>query len=356
MSCIFLLCLVPFFDTPAEKAFAAKVDAAVAAEMTRQEAVGCAFGILRDGKVVYLKGHGWADREKKVPVTTDTLFRWASISKTITAVAAMQLVEQGKLDLDQDVRFYVPEFPDKGHKLTVRQVLCHQAGIVHYINGKVIKTQREYSTPHPYEDVVLALDTFKDSPLVATPGEKYSYSTHGYILASAIVERAGKQKFADQVAARICKPLGLTTLQPDYQWIDLPHRAVGYLRRNKEIVPSTNTDVSWKLGGGGFISSIEDMAKYAQGLLDHKLCSTATERLMWEAQKTARGELTKYGLGFGVEKTPEGRPRVSHSGSQEKTKTMMILYPKERTAYVFMTNSEQVNPGDFTLRVAKAVE
>ena len=96
------------------------------------------------------------------------------------------------------------------------QLLSHLGGIVHYSNGRVIRTEREYDTPHPYEDVILALDTFKESPLVSRPGVRHSYSSHGFILASAVVQRAGKQKFADQVNERIAKPAGMTTLQPDY--------------------------------------------------------------------------------------------------------------------------------------------
>lgn len=329
------------------------VDAAVAEQMKTTGAVGCAVGIIEDGKIVYLKGYGLADREKNVPVDTHTLFRWASVSKPITAVAALQLVEKGQLDLDKDIREYVPEFPDKGVKITARQLLCHQGGIVHYANGKVIRTQRKYDSPNPFEDVVLGLDNFKESPLVNQPGEKYSYSTHGYNLLSAVVERAGKQKFADQVRDRICKPLGLATLQPDYQWVNLSNRAVGYRKPWDKPTPSSNTDVSWKLGGGGFISSIEDMAKFGAGLAGHKLLKPETEKLMWTRQKLKDGTETSYGLGVSVARGPNGL-FISHSGSQEKAKTYMGLWPEQGKGVVFMTNSEFVDPGAFATVLRKA--
>ena len=180
-----------------------RIDEAVLVEMERQEVVGLAIGVLREGRIAYVRGYGLADREEAVPVNRDTMFRWASVSKPVTAIAAMQLVEQGKLRLDDDVRHYVPEFPDKGHRITVRHLLCHQGGIVHYTNGEVVRTQQQYTNQHPFADVVMALDTFKESPLVSLPGGKYSYSTHGYILLSAVVERAGGQPFADQVRERI---------------------------------------------------------------------------------------------------------------------------------------------------------
>ena len=93
------------------------------------------------------------------------MFRWASISKSLTAVAAMQLWERGDLDLKREARRYVPEFPDKGTTIRVWHLLCHQGGIVHYTNGKVIQTKRNYPMAHPFENVIFALDTFRESPL-----------------------------------------------------------------------------------------------------------------------------------------------------------------------------------------------
>jgi serine beta-lactamase-like protein LACTB len=171
---------------------ATAVDAAIQTEMEKQHAVGVAIGIVENGKVVYSKGYGLADREKNIPVTTDTMFRWASCSKMLTAIASMQLEQKGALNINADVRNYVPEFPDKHGTITARELLDHQGGIVHYDNGPVIRTERKYRMPHPFADVILALDTFKESPLVNPPGEKFSYSTYGYILLSAVLQRAGK--------------------------------------------------------------------------------------------------------------------------------------------------------------------
>jgi CubicO group peptidase (beta-lactamase class C family) len=290
-----------------------------------------------------------------LPVTTATLFRWASVSKPITAIAAMQLAERGKLDLDADVRKYVPEFPDKGVKITARELLGHQGGIVHYDNGPVIRTERKYTMPHPFADVINALDTFKESPLVNAPGDKFSYSTYGFVLLSAVVQRAGGEPFAQQVRERIIEPLGLKTLQPDYQWLNLPHRAVGYRKEGKKIVPSTDTDVSWKLGGGGYISDIGDFAGFAKGLIDRRLISAQSEQLMWTPQTLRNGERTGYGLGFEVDTHKDGRLRVAHNGSQEKSRTRLVIYPRERRGVVVMTNSEWVDPGKFSTLVFAAL-
>lgn len=336
---------------------AAAIDAAVEAGMRRDGAVGVAVGVIENGEIVYLKGYGYADREKKIPVTTQTMFRWASVSKPVTAIAAMQLVERGKLDLDADVRRYVPEFPDKGVKITLRDVLRHQAGIVHYDNGPVIRTEKTYADAHPYADVVVALDTFKDSPLVNAPGAKYAYSTHGYILASAVVQRAGAEPFAQQVRERIIEPLHLSTMQPDYQWLAIANRAVGYRKDGEAVVPSTDTDVSWKLGGGGYISDVGDFAAFAKGLIDGRLVGAQTAAQMWTRQTLRDGTPTNYGLGFNVGVVGDGeRLRVAHDGSQEKTRTRLEIYPRERRGVVIMTNSEWVDPHPYSEAVFLALQ
>ena len=362
---IFCLGLLPAMSSAASP-LAKHVDHAMRDEMAGQELVGLAVGIIQDGQIAYLKGYGLADREQRVPVTRQTMFRWASISKSITAVAAMQLWERGELDFEREARRYVPEFPDKGATIRVRHLLCHQGGIVHYTNGKVIRIKRDYPVAHPFENVIYALDTFRESPLVNEPGEKYSYTTHGYILLSAGVERAGKQKFAHQVRDRIAKPLKLGTLQPDYQWEEIPHRAVGYRQRGGQVEVSTNTDVSWKLGGGGFISNIDDLAKFTAGLLNHRLVKPATRQKMWTRQMTRDGKQTKYALGFSFNHYRDGELHtwsangtgieiVGHSGSQEKTKTWMALWPQKKLGVVVMSNSEYASPRRLAGRLLEVV-
>ena len=362
----FIICIFSAEATTFLKA----VDAAMRDEMKRQDLVGLAVGVIVDGRVAYTQGYGWADREKQVQVTRETMFRWASISKSLTAVAAMQLWERKQLDLKTDVRQLVPEFPSKAAPITLRNLLCHQGGIVHYTNGKVVVTVRPYERPNPFENVLLALDTFKHSPVVNAPAEKFAYTTHGYILLSAAVERAGKQKFADQVRDRIAKPLGMKSLQPDYQWLDIPHRAVGYRKRDGKIVPSTNTDVSWKLGGGGYISNIDDLAKFALGLLRHNLVQKGTATKMWTPQKLNNGKFTSYGLGFSIAQYHEGKlgkwkpakhdhlgpppiTLVGHGGSQEKTRTRLLIIPSQNVGVVVMTNSEN---GDSTKLAGRLIK
>lgn len=332
----------------------AAVDKAVEAEMTKQRVVGVAIGIIQDGEIVYLNGYGLADREKKIPMSTESVVNWASNSKPLAAVAAMQLVEKKMLDLDADVRKYVPEFPDKGEVITTRQLLCHQSGIPHYSNGPVIPTKRQYSTALPFLDPVASLDRFNLSPLLYKPGSKSTYSSYAYILLSAVVQRAGQQPFPDQIRDRIAKPLSLQSLQLDITAKSEPNWTVGYVKKAEQIVPAAPTEEYWKHGAGGYKSNIADFARWAQGLINHKLVSRETETLMWTAQKTTRGDAKTTGLGFVVE--DQNGLKVSHNGKQSKATSRMVIYPKARHGVVILCNCDFASPAAFSSAIYSALK
>jgi serine beta-lactamase-like protein LACTB len=332
------------------------IDAAVEAFRAEHPFVGLSLAILRDGDVVTVRHYGHADRENDVRAGDATLYRWASISKPVTAVAAMRLVETGALDLDADVRKLVPEFPEKPFPITARQLLCHQGGVVHYTNGKVVPRKRDYDVEHPFADVVVALDRFADSPLVCEPGTKHSYTTHGYMLLGAVVQRAAKQPFHEFVAATIAKPLRMTTFRPDYQWEAIEHRAVGYRRGAAgQLVRSTDTDVSWKLAGGGYLSNVRDLGRFGAGLLRGAILDAKTYDAMWTSVPTKDGNATRYALGFAIGSRGDEKV-VSHSGAQEKTSTSLLLVPARKVGVALMSNTEglRLHPlGETLLRITK---
>ena len=337
------------------------VHSAVKMESDRQNAVGVAVGVLIDGKIAFYSSTGYQDRESQIPVSRSTMFRWASISKSLTAITLLQLAENDRLSLDQTVNQFLVHYPSqqtsdgKSHDITLEQLLTHQAGIVHYTNGVVTGTPRSYVRPHPSRHVRLALNGFNQSLLLNVPGTAYSYTTRGYILLSAIVEQAAGRPFHVQVERMIAKPLAMNTLQPDYQWKRIQNRAVGYRKSTTgEIVVSSDTDVSWKLGGGGFISNIDDLAKFAEGLLQRKLVSQETQTMMFTQQAIADGTVTNYGLGFQAMEF-NGRKTIGHGGSQEKTKTRLAIDLEMNNGVVVMSNSEYVDTSKFAEVIFKAI-
>lgn len=321
-------------DLPLEAA----LRVALGAEFERQGLVGLAAAVVVEERIEELY-FGQADRSTAAAVGPDTMFRWASISKPLVAVRAVQLAREGALDLDGDVRALVPEFPEKPWRITPRQLAGHLGGVVHYSNGAVVRTERAYGAAHPFVDEVVALDAFKESPLLCEPGTRYAYTTHGYMLLGAAVGRAGGAPLRDQIAAHVAAPLGMSTLQPDFQWVPIPGRARGYRRVGGLVVPSADSDVSWKLAGGGFISTVGDLARFARGLMGEGLLPREALELMWTPQTLRSGARTTYGLGFGIANVG-GEREVRHSGSQQKARTYLALRPDSRRAVVVMSNSE----------------
>jgi CubicO group peptidase (beta-lactamase class C family) len=343
---------------------AERVAERVQREMREKGLVGVSVGLVRDGEVIFTGGWGMADREHDIPVTDDTVYVWASCSKTLTAVVAMRLWGEGKLDLEKDVRAYVPEWPAKQWKgrevvLTPRLLLCHESGLPHSQPsprsaepgaaapddaGKEAATHE-----HPYKDVVACLDQFKDVPLKSRPGSAFSYSNCGFILLGAVEQRAGGESYADLVRHRIAEPLGLKSLRPHASWDPAPHLAQGYAAGGKRPSHLPSSDVRYGLPAGFWSSTIHDFALYAAGLMGDKLLDARMRAAMWHNQKTADGRSTPVGLGIFVGGQRRGRVILNHSGGSAITSTYMVIAPGTKPgqgeAVVIMCNTAGAKPG-----------
>ena len=173
------------------------IERAIEAEMALQKIPGLSVAIGENLQLAWSRGFGIADLEDQAPVTPATVFRLASVSKPITAVAVMQLVERGKLDLDAPIERYVPAFPQKPWPVTVRELLSHLGGVRHYTSEAEV-----YSTRH-YNDLTSPLAIFAADPLLCEPGTAFHYSTYGYNLLGAAVEAASGMRFANYLARRM---------------------------------------------------------------------------------------------------------------------------------------------------------
>ncbi len=328
----------------------AELDEIIKSAMAQQKLVGLALGVVEDGKVTYLKGYGWANQAAQQPVTLDSSFRWASISKTVTAVLSMQLVAQGRLQLDAPIAQYWPDYRNaQGWPVTQRQLLGHLGGVGNYDDvtawqaGLQNYHQRQLAPEAQGANMVLAAsDVFASAPLMNPPGEVYRYSTFGSMLAGAVVEKAGAAPYVQQFDTRIRQPLGLTTLHPDYAALQLPHRVSGYYQAQGQIKVRQDEDVSWKLAGGGFTSNVGDLTRYMQALINQELLTPEAYPEMWTSQQTQAGKATGYGLSFAVSRQV-GFTEVGHFGAQEKTRTVMSFLPERKLGVVIMCNSEWAN-------------
>lgn len=333
---------------PAEKV--KQIEALVGAEMSKQKIPGLTLAVVSGRQVRWSAGFGMQDIENNLAARAATVYRLGSISKPITAVAVMQLFERGRLDLDAPVQKYCPAFPEKQWPVTTRQVLGHLAGIRHY------KSDEEFNSTRFYANVAEGLNMFKDDPLLSEPGTKYNYTTHGYSVLGCVVEGASGQKFADFVAENVFKPAAMERIRVDSVADIIPNRAQGYRITDKGVLTNSPlADNSYKVPGGGFVSTAEDLARFAVALQTDKLLKRETLELMYAPQKLKDGKETSYGLGWSVSKRPDGARAIGHSGGQQRISTFLGMQPEQGLAVVIMSNLEGARLGDLAQRVGDIV-
>jgi CubicO group peptidase (beta-lactamase class C family) len=331
----------------------AEIEKAVSRFMSANSVPGIAAAVVLDGEPVWSAGFGMSDLEDYAPATSSTLFRLGSISKPITAVAVLQLYERGKLDLDAPVEKYCPAFPRKEWPITARELLGHLAGIRHY-NADGKGDIPEDSAKH-FSGMEESLQIFAGDPLVAKPGAKFNYSTYGYTLLGCVLEGAASEKYVDFVRRNVFQAAGMEQTQADNFFAVIPHRTRWYHRDKAGVVRNAGVlDSSYKIPGGGLISSADDMARFEAAILADKLIKRATRELMWTAQKTGDGKPTGYGLGWGTA-DKFGFRVVAHTGGQQGTSTAFALVPERRAGVVVLANMDSVNSGDLAEEMLKIV-
>lgn len=328
---------------------ARRVEQAIEAERQRQQVVGLSVAVAEGGLLRFVDGFGKADLEHDVDATQDTVYRLASISKPITAVAALQLHERGKLNLNAPVQDYVPSFPQKQWGVSVRDLLSHLAGVRHYRGGELA------STAH-YTNLREPLRIFAEDPLLHQPRTKYLYTTYGYNLIGAAVEAAAGIPFLHYLRENVFKPAGMVTIRSDHQAEVIRHRTRGYARSKEGRIINTGlADTSNKIPGGGLVATVFDLIGFANAYDSGLLLKRPTMRMMTQRQRLLDGQLTGYGLGWNVMPIA-GRPAISHSGSQQGSRTILVLYPDSKLTIAVLANSDYAVVSDFVSAILKALE
>jgi len=328
-----------------------EIEKAVSTFMSANSVPGMGAALVLDGEPVWSAGFGMADLEDSAPATSSTLFRLGSLSKPITATALLQLWEHGKLDLDAPVQKYCPAFPQKEWPITSRELLGHLGGIRHY-NRDGKGDIPEDSARH-FASMEESLQIFAADPLVAKPGTKFNYSTYGYTLLGCVLEGAASQKYMDFVRENIFKPASMAQTQADDFFTIIPHRTRWYHKDKSEIVRNAGVlDSSYKIPGGGLISSADDMARFEAAMLADKLVKRPARDLMWTPQKTPDGKSTGYALGWGIS-DKFGIHIVAHTGGQQGTSTAFVLVPERRAGVIVLANMDSVDSGNLADQILK---
>lgn len=320
----------------------AEVERLLAEKMTAERIPGLSVAIAVDGELAWSAGYGTADVENAVPATPLTAYRTASIGKPMTATAVMQLVEDGRIDLDAPVQRYCPAFPRKRWPVTTRHLLGHTSGIRHY--GGPREAEELFNTVH-WDSVVEALSIFADDSLLFEPGTRYLYSTFGYNVLGCVVEGASGRSFLDYMAEHVFRPAGMTRTRDDDPAAIVPHRAAGYvIGSDGKLGNSRAVDMSSKLPAGGFITTAEDLARFGVAVVEHRLVRAETLDLMLEPVRLADGTTVGYGLGWALfpGETWYGEREAFHGGGTPTVSGMLYLLPDRRFAVAILANLEGV--------------
>jgi CubicO group peptidase (beta-lactamase class C family) len=310
----------------------ARIQQIVSTYMSRASIPGASVTVATGGEIRWSGGFGMADIENSVPMTPGAMLRLASISKSITAVAVMQLVENDKIALDAPIQRYVPSFPEKQWPITVRQILNHTAGIRHYRGV-------EMNSAEHFTDLLTPLKTFSADPLLFEPDTQYSYSTFAFSLLGAAVEKASGMRLMDYFQQKIFRPAGMNNMRDDSSLDIIPRRAHGYQLVDGKVINCILSDTSNKIPGGGLISTSEDLVKFMLALEQGKLVRKETYARMMTPGKLKDGKLTKYGLGLQLETLGEVTA-VGHTGGQRGVQTNVVVIPGKGLAVALMLNLE----------------
>ena len=320
-----------------------RIERAVTAFMASVNAPGLSLAIGLDGQLRFENGYGFADIENDVPGKATTVYRLASVSKPITAVATMQLVERRRLGLDDTVGKWLTDVPAALQPITVRQLLSHQSGIRHY-SAQEDDSSKHY--PQHYASLRDALAIFKNDPLVHAPGTGMTYSTYGYTLLGVIIEQASGQKYVDFVSENVFQPLGMMHSRPDDPRAIVANRSRGYARTAAGSVLNAGfMDPSYKIPGGGWLSTVGDLVRFGLALQAGTLLKPETLQQMIAMQRVGGKEDTFYGLGWIVEGWGmPNAPRIPglawHGGVQQGVTTNLYMLLPDRTVVAVMTNVE----------------
>jgi serine beta-lactamase-like protein LACTB, mitochondrial len=294
-------------------------------------------GALKDDKILWAGSRGYSDVENLVPASPSSVYRIASVSKPITAVAIIQLYEQGKLHLDDDVLKYIPYFPVKRWKFTIRQLLNHTSGIRNY-------KPNEFDSKNFFSNTREAVNVVISDSLQFQPGTDYLYTTLGYNLLAAVVERISGTSFSAYLENNIFKPAGMNSTFLEVQPQIIFNRAKGYQKNSmRQLINAPLADLSIKHAGGGMISTAPDLLKFASALLTGKLIKPESLDSMITPLKLKNGGSRQYGLGFSLEKDSKNRSFISHAGGGTGFTSYLIIYPKEKVATVHLINIRDRN-------------
>lgn len=295
--------------------------------------IGANIGVYEQDKGAYVAGMGYQNKQRQLPVSPNMLHRMASVTKPMTAVAIMQLYEQGEIDLDAAIQTYLPMFPEKSEgQITIRHLLNHTSGIAHYTsNWDGISFTN-------YANLTEALGAFKDRPLSFSPGMGYEYTTFGYTILGAVIEQVSGKSYASYMQENIWSIAGMNNTSVEKSDTVYQNKGSLYVKLGSIFIKAPQTDLSVKVPGGGVQSTAEDMLKFGAAIINHRLIDSSTLDLMLSSTSVFK-EGMPYGFGWQIFHHDEIGRILQHGGSQSGTSTHFVIYLDQKKVVTAMANN-----------------
>ncbi len=318
----------------------ASIDTFVKAEMQREHVPGVAVGVYSRGKILLAKGYGLANVELSVPVKPETIFQSGSVGKQFAAAAVMMLVEQGKVSLDDSITKYFPDAPATWKPILLKNMLSHTSGLAEYETPEL--------TMKPSAPFYMRLDYTEDDfvkkiealPIENAPGDKWVYRNTNYLLLGVLIHRVTGMHYADFLAQRIFKPLGMSSTRLISEADIIPNRAAGYemqgteLKNQEWVSPTFNSTAD-----GTLYFNVLDLAKWDAALYTTTLLKQSSLDRMWTIFPLNDGKPNPNGYGFGwVIGNQNGHQLIAHGGAWQGFTCDISRYPDDALTVVVLTN------------------
>ena len=313
-----------------------KADALLNNLINEKKIPGLAILVLKEGKIILQKGYGYADLESKTTIDArKTVFRIASVSKPIAATALAHMVDEGLINLDASFYDYVPYYPKKEWDFSIRQLASHTAGIRGYQGT-------EYGLNEPYS-IKESITIFKDDDLLFEPGTDYLYTSYDWVLISLAMEEVSGIPFETYVQEKVLNPLEMKATFPEKAVLD--KMATFYSKNRLGFRKSIPVNNNYKLAGGGYLSTTEDIIKFGHAYLENKVLNK--EFLApFITSEIINGNKTYYGLGWQASEDKHGRAFYGHVGNGVGGYSNFFIYPEEQMAFAILINCTNPNVQD----------
>jgi len=313
------------------------------------KAPGGSVLVVHKGKTIYKSAKGIADMDLNVSIEPDMIFRIGSISKQFTAMSILKLHEEGKLNVQDDIKKYIPQLTWK-EAITIDQIVHHTSGVPSYTDFEDFFAQRSMKDA-PLDSVIAY---FNNRPLDFEPGTKWNYSNSGYILLGAVIEKVSGMSYADYVQRNIFEPLGMKNSRFEINHEIVPNKVKGYTPDGDGWMNGPYISMTWPHAAGSLISNTEDMYTWNRAIHDGKFVSKASLERAFKGGLLADGKDTYYGFGFMLGLT-RGERTIEHSGGINGFVSNACYLPDQDLYIVVLTNREADGPTAITAEIAGLV-